>query len=239
MRVDRLLAMAAGLSRAQAREALRAGRVSLDGKTVTEPETQAEPGAAILLDGKSLDANTAAHIMLNKPVGVLTAARDPRQPTVMHLLPERFTRVGCMPVGRLDKDSEGLLLLTTDGELAHRLLSPKREISKEYLIRATGTVDAEDVAAFRAGVALTDFTAQPALLEIVSVEDEQSVCRVTLSEGKHRQVRRMMGARGHEVVSLKRLRVGPVALDASLNPGEYRELTQGEARALYAAVGLG
>ncbi|HSK68021.1 MAG TPA: pseudouridine synthase, partial [Candidatus Limnocylindria bacterium] len=178
MRIDRLLALAAGMSRTQARDAIRAGRVLLDGKPDASPKAQAEPGADVRLDGHPLDANTEAHLMLNKPAGVLTAARDPKQPTVMGLLPARYARIGCMPVGRLDKDSEGLLLLTTDGELAHLLLSPRREISKEYLVRASGRVDEADVDAFRDGVALSDFTARPAALEIISTEDGFSVCRV-------------------------------------------------------------
>ncbi|HSK69478.1 MAG TPA: 16S rRNA pseudouridine(516) synthase, partial [Candidatus Limnocylindria bacterium] len=120
-----------------------------------------------------------------------------------------------------------------------RLLSPRREISKEYLVRASGRVDEADVDAFRDGVALSDFTAMPAMLEIITLEEGFSVCRVTIAEGKHRQVRRMMGARGHEVVMLKRLRIGPLALDDTLPPGGYRPLAHEELRSLREAAGLG
>ena len=130
MRLDKLIAAGAGLSRSAAREIIRQGRVNLNGEVTRSPDARADEGSVITLDGKPLAAVTQRHILLNKPIGVLTAARDPHQKTVMELLPEQLRRLKCMPVGRLDKDTEGLLLFTTDGELAHRLLSPKRGVDK-------------------------------------------------------------------------------------------------------------
>lgn len=238
MRLDKYLAAAAGLSRSQARETIRAGRVTVDGRPQRNADMKPGEGAAVLLDGKALFLRTALHLMLNKPAGILTAARDSRERTVMDLLPESALSSQCMPVGRLDKDSEGLLLLTTDGELAHRLLSPRRGIQKTYEARVEGELDREDVAAFQAGIRLSDFTALPAKLQILRAGTETSLGLVTIHEGKHRQVRRMFGSLGHEVISLKRTSFGPLPLDPSLNPGQHRELREEEVALLREAVRL-
>lgn len=238
MRLDRLLAQAAGLSRSQAREAIRAGRVLVAGQAVTSLDAQANPGVELLLDGQMLASQTTWHLMLYKPKGLLTAARDARAATVMDLLPESMKKARCMPVGRLDKDTEGLLLFTTDGELAHRLLSPRRQIAKLYQARVEGRLDAADVAAFSQGIVLQDFVALPALLSILEAGDDTSLATAQLTEGKHRQVRRMFGALGHEVLELTRLQFGPLTLDPALAPGEYRELHPHEVQALKESVHL-
>ena len=141
-----------------------------------------------------------------------------------------------MPVGRLDKDTTGLLLFTTDGELAHRLLSPKRHVNKCYLAQVDGPLGEEDVLAFRAGLDLGDFTAMPGKLEILSSAPEKAEARVTVQEGKFHQVKRMFEARGRLVTQLHRETFGPLLLDANLAPGQYRELTEQEAALLYAAA---
>lgn len=239
MRLDKLLARGTGLSRADAKKAVRDGRVQVDGHPAAQAGQQVADGSAVTLDGREIRFADGLHLMMNKPAGVLTAARDARAKTVMDLLPEGVLRAGCMPAGRLDKDTEGLLLLTTDGEMAHRLLSPKRGIAKEYLARVTGSLDDSDAAAFLQGVRLKDFTAKPASLTILEAGSGDSLARVVLSEGKNRQVRRMFQAQGHEVTALKRLRFGPLVLDASLPAGAYRELTAEELAALQEAVSLG
>jgi 16S rRNA pseudouridine516 synthase len=238
MRLDKLIAAGAGLSRSAAREIIRQGRVSMNGELTRAVDAPADESSALTLDGKPLAAMTQRHIMLYKPIGVLTAARDHHQRTVMDLLPEQLRRLKCMPVGRLDKDTEGLLLFTTEGELAHRLLSPKRGIEKVYSARVTGKLSEEDQAAFETGVALSDFTARPAKLDILRMDEQFSEAEVTLHEGKHRQVRRMFGALGHEVTALKRLRFGPLCLDERLKPGGYRDLTEGELASLRGAAGF-
>ena len=236
MRLDRLLTTLAVGSRSQVKALLRAGRVTVNGQVVRSADMHVQPGDRLTLDQQPLDARTTRHVLLNKPCGVLTAARDSRQPTVLDLLPPAYRACGCMPVGRLDKDTSGLLLLTTDGELAHRLLSPKRHVWKCYEATVDGPLNAQDAAAFAAGLELSDFTALPAELEILRFSPQEAVAQVRVQEGKFHQVRRMFAARGRTVTALRRLSLGPLTLDASLQPGEYRELTARELSELLAAV---
>ena len=236
MRLDRLLTTLAVGSRSQVKTILRAGRVTVNGQVVRSADAHVQPGDRLMLDQQPLDARTTRHVLLNKPCGVLTAARDPKQPTVLDLLPPAYRACGCMPVGRLDKDTSGLLLLTTDGELAHRLLSPKRHVWKCYEATVDGPLNAQDAAAFAAGLELSDFTALPAELEILRSSPQEAVAQVRVQEGKFHQVRRMFAARGRTVTALRRLSLGPLTLDASLQPGKYRELTAQELTELLAAV---
>lgn len=236
MRLDRLLTTLAVGSRSQVKTMLRAGRVTVNGQVVRSADAHVQPGDRLTLDQQPLDARTTRHVLLNKPCGVLTAARDPKQPTVLDLLPPAYRACGCMPVGRLDKDTSGLLLLTTDGELAHRLLSPKRHVWKCYEATVDGPLNAQDTAAFAAGLELSDFTTLPAELEILRSSPQEAVAQVRVREGKFHQVRRMFAARGRTVTALRRLSLGPLTLDASLQPGEYRELTAQELTELLAAV---
>ena len=236
MRLDRLLTTLAVGSRSQVKTMLRAGRVTVNGQVVRSADAHVQPGDRLTLDQQPLDARTTRHVLLNKPCGVLTAARDPKQPTVLDLLPPAYRACGCMPVGRLDKDTSGLLLLTTDGELAHRLLSPKRHVWKCYEATVDGPLNAQDAAAFAAGLELSDFTALPAELEILRSSPQEAVAQVRVREGTFPQVRRMFAARGRTVTALRRLSLGPLTLDASLQPGEYRELTVQELTELLAAV---
>ena len=190
----------------------------------------------VTLDGQPLDTRLTLHLMLHKPQGILTAARDKKAATVMDLLPPKCQTLGCMPVGRLDKDTTGLLLFTTDGELAHRLLSPKRHVDKTYWARVDGSLDEADVEAFASGLNLGDFIAQPGRLEILSSSSEEAQARVTVQEGKFHQIKRMFEARGRQVTQLHRETFGPLLLDERLAPGQYRELTDLEAAQLYAAA---
>ena len=238
MRLDRLLSNSTNLSRKQAKDALKAGRVTVNGFTAASPDTPITDSDTVCLDGKALTQKTEYHLMLNKPSGLLTAARDSRAGTVMDLLPPLMEKVKCMPVGRLDKDTEGLLLFTTDGELAHRLLSPKREIEKTYEAKVEGRLTQKDVSAFEAGIELSDFTAKPAKMQVLSADENASLARAIVTEGKFHQVKRMFGALGHEVLTLKRLKFGPLDLDKSLAPGQYRELSENEVQKLKEAVGL-
>lgn len=236
MRLDRLLGMLALGTRSQTRQMVKDGRIRVNGAVVRSSDHRVQPGDELSLDGQPLDARTQRHILLNKPCGVLTAARDPHQPTVLDLLPPVYAACGCMPVGRLDKDTEGLLLLTTDGTLAHLLLSPKREVWKCYLATVDGPLDESDILAFENGLTLSDFTAQPARLEILQTQADQAVAKVWVCEGKYHQVRRMFAARNRTVTALKRLSLGPIVLDEALSPGDFRELTKEEMEQLHAAV---
>ena len=234
IRLDRLLATLALGSRTEVGAMIRRGRVMVDGGAVRDPGKQVPETAAITLDGAPLDTRLERHVMLHKPAGLLTAARDKKQPTVMELLPPAYAGIGCMPVGRLDKDTTGLLLLTTDGELNHRLLAPGRHVDKVYLAGVDAPLTAREAEAFAAGLELGDFTAAPALLEILPGDGRTA--RVTIHEGKFHQVKRMFEAVGRTALTLHRERFGPLALDPELEPGQWRELTDEELAALREAV---
>ena len=231
MRLDKALSMT-GMTRAEARKAVAAGRVQVNGTAVRDPGCKAEP-ADILLDGQHIDAPEHIYVMLNKPAGIVTATEDSRWQTVLSLMPEHIVRRRPGPVGRLDRDVTGLVLLTDDGQLAHRLISPKTKAEKVYLAECEGALDADDAALFASGMALSDFTAKPAKLDILSSGDT-SRALVTLTEGKFHQVKRMFAAAGHPLSRLKRLSIGGVKLDESLGEGEWRMLSDEEVEILRA-----
>ena len=236
MRLDRWLSTLGVCSRSEGKKWIREGLVSVNGQPLRQEDAPVETETDRLsVRGQAVDGRVMRHVMLHKPAGLLTAARDARQPTVMDLLPPVYRAIGCMPVGRLDKDTTGLLVLTCDGELNHRLLSPGRHVDKVYEARVTGRLTEKDVAAFAAGMTLSDFTAQPALLQILAAGEESSLGRVTLGEGKFHQVKRMFAAVGHEVQTLHRPSFGPLTLDPGLAPGQWRELTERELEALRAS----
>ena len=234
MRIDKLLGLLGLATRSESKALLKAGRVQVNGETVRDGGKPVGESDEVILDGQRLDTRTERHLLLCKPAGVLTAAEDRRQPTVMDLLPPVYRSLNCMPVGRLDKDTTGLLLLTTDGELAHRLLAPRCHVDKVYRAKVDGALTEEDAAAFARGIPLKDFTALPAEMEIVSPD----TALVTVREGKYHQVKRMFGARGRQVIALHRLRFGPLSLDGEMAPGQFRELTGEEIAALRKAAGM-
>ena len=184
------------------------------------------------MDGVQPEEPGALYIMVNKPAGVLTATEDRRLPTVVDLLPPALRRRDLGPVGRLDRDVTGLVLLTTDGQLAHRLISPKWKAEKLYRARCEGMLTEREVEAFASGVVLSDFTARPARLVLLETGDDGSTADVALTEGKFHQVKRMFAAVGHPLTGLERLRIGCLSLDPALGPGAWRHLTGDEARAL-------
>ncbi|HIS51123.1 MAG TPA: rRNA pseudouridine synthase [Candidatus Onthomonas avicola] len=230
LRLDKILTDTGRWSRKESREVIRAGRVTVGGTVVRRPEQKADPQAEeIAVDGAPLGWSAHSYLMLHKPAGVLTATEDRSAPTVLDLVPAGLRRPGLAPVGRLDKDTTGLLLLTDDGALAHALLSPRRHVDKVYLARIEGTVREEDCAAFRAGLTLGDGTkCLPAELEGLG----PGCCRVTVREGKYHQVRRMLALRGLPVRALSRISFGPLRLDGALAPGQVRALTAAEIDAL-------
>ena len=233
MRLDRLLTMLGEGTRAQVKEMIRAGRVTVDGMPARDSGMQVDAQSArVCLGGRVLEYKSVRHVMMNKPQGTLTAARDKKQKTVMDLLPPLYAAMDCMPAGRLDKDTEGLLVITSDGQLAHRIISPKKDVSKVYFARVDGVLGEADAAAFAAGLHIRDadgeFDAKPAGLEILSCRDGVCEVRVRVTEGKYHQVKRMLASRGAPVVYLKRLQIGALELDASLAPGQWREMTDEE-----------
>jgi 16S rRNA pseudouridine516 synthase len=230
-RLDKILAGTGRWSRREVRDLVRAGRVTVEGAVARSADERHErEGLDLRVDGVRVLAPRFTYLMLHKPAGLVSATEDPRQPTVLELLPAHLRRIGLFPAGRLDKDTEGLLLLTNDGELAHALLSPKKHVDKTYLVRVTGTLDGEDVKAFAAGMTLGDgYTCLPAVLEPL---EEPGAALVTLREGKYHQIKRMLSARGKPVVYLKRLTMGALKLDETLEAGKWRPLTETELQAL-------
>lgn len=238
MRLDKALGLM-NLSRKEAKEAVKRGRVQVNGKLVSDSSVNVDETDSISLDGQVISIKTHLFVMMNKPAGYISATTDPRgDHTVMELLPEEFGRRGLAPVGRLDKDVTGLIILTDDGALTHFLISPKRGVSKLYEAECEGELTVKAVEAFREGIDLGDFTAKPAHLEILSASPESSFCRVMVTEGKFHQVKRMLEKVGCPVIRLKRLSMGGVRLDEALKPGEWRYLTDPEEETLYKAAGM-
>ena len=239
MRLDRWLTSLGFGSRSQVGALIRRGGVQLNGAAVRDPGASCDPERdRLTVGGEPADGRLTRHVLLHKPAGLLTAARDRKQPTVMDLLPPVYASLGCMPVGRLDKDTTGLLLFTTDGELNHRLLAPGRHVDKVYLARTEGRAGEKEKEAFRAGILLDDGPAAPAELEVLEASEEASTVRITLHEGRFHQVKRMCAAVGHPVITLHREAFGPLRLEEDLAPGAWRELTEEETAALYRAAGM-
>ena len=232
-RLDKLLSMQGLGSRSDVKELIRRGRVTVNGRPCLDPGQKTDPDKdAVLLDGQAVSLLTLRYGMLNKPAGILTAANDRKAKTVVDLLPPLYRAMGLMPVGRLDKDARGLLFFTTDGPLAHFLLSPRHHVAKEYLVRVDGPLSGADVAAFEKGLQLSDFTAQPARLNILESGPKESRAVVTITEGKFHQVKRMFLSRGLTVTDLQRISFGSLRLDEDLPEGGFRELSGPEVEAL-------
>lgn len=233
MRLQKYMAMCGVAARRKCEEIIASGRVAVNGETITQMGTQVEEGDVVTLDGQVITPEEEKrYILYHKPAGEVTTVSDDKgRETVM----DRFADfpVRLYPVGRLDYDSEGLLLLTNDGPLGHRLLAPGRHVDKVYFVRVEGTLTAEDAAAFAAGMTLGDgLRCMPAGLERLP---EPDTALVTLREGKYHQIKRMLACRGKPVRYLKRLSMGPLRLDEDLGPGEWRELTAEEIQALTSA----
>ena len=247
MRLDKYLAQMGAGTRSEIKKAIRAGRVTVNGVKASDPAVHvkitdkqprkksggepvpAEEDDEVCLDGVRIAYEEYVYYLMNKPAGVISATEDPRQKTVLDLMDGQL-RKGLFPVGRLDRDTEGLLLITNDGELAHRLLSPRHHVDKVYFARLDGPVSETARKMFAEGLRVDEtLTAMPAQLEVTGPADE---VRVTIREGKYHQIKRMFEAVGREVLYLKRLSMGPLALDESLPPGAYRRLTEQEESAI-------
>jgi 16S rRNA pseudouridine516 synthase len=234
LRLDKIIADTGLASRREATLLIKSGFVTADGRTALSGDEKYDPSVSvILLSGKPIGYKKTHYFMMNKPAGCVSATSDKSERTVMELLSDRDKRLNLFTVGRLDKDTEGLLLLTDDGDWAHRIISPSKNIWKTYAAETDGLLTPDDVDAFRDGLILRDgFRCLPAFLEIV-VAETRSKALVRVREGKYHQVKRMLASRGKPVVSLKRLSVGGLALDGSLIPGAYRELTEDEAASVF------
>lgn len=225
LRLDKFLSEAGVASRRQLREIIRSGRVRVDGIAVTDYAFKFDETACrVTLDGEEISAGKQIVVMMNKLAGYITATEDPRKPTVMELLPEEYRKMQLKPIGRLDKETEGLLLFTNDGDLLHRIVSPRHAVEKVYYAEHEGVVTQDDIDQFAEGLRLRDGTeCRPAKLE--SLDLGKSL--ITVQEGKYHQVRRMMSARGMYVSYLKRIREGNLSL-GDLEPGKVRRLSDEE-----------
>ena len=233
-RLDKFLCDSGVGTRSQVKAILKSGRVTVDGKPEKDPAKKIDPQTqTVMLDGETLGGRQRMVVMLNKPAGFVTATEDPVEKTVMELLPARMKHLDLKPVGRLDKATEGLLLFTNDGDLLHRLISPKKEVAKVYYARHEGQAEQADVEAFASGITLRDGTCcLPAKLEPLGPGESL----VTVCEGKYHQVRRMMASRNMTVLYLERRQEGNLTL-GDLPRGQVRELTQQELTALEQAAG--
>lgn len=226
MRLDKLLSECGVASRKEIRQLIRSGRVSVDGAAAASPEMKLDPYKALVcLDGTKIEYAKYHYYMMNKPAGVLSATDDGRQKTVLDLVTPEMRKIGLFPVGRLDKDTTGLLILTNDGEFAHRVISPRSGIVKVYHARTEAPVDEADITAFKEGLTLGDGTkCLPAGLKLLP----DGSCLVEVMEGKYHQVKRMLSSRGKPVTELKRLSIGGLKLDKALLPGDFRALEENE-----------
>ncbi|WP_214805298.1 pseudouridine synthase [Exiguobacterium sp. s46] len=230
MRLDKLLSNMGAGSRKEVKLLLKAGAIQVDGEIIRDPKQHVDVETQqVLMYGEPVTYQKYIYLMMNKPPGVISATEDKRDETVIDLLFEDVTYFKPFPVGRLDKDTEGLLLLTNDGAFNHALMSPKKHVEKTYYAEVTGVLTQEDVEAIAAGVTLEDgYQAKPGKLVILSTTETDSTLELTITEGKFHQVKRMMLALGKEVTFLKRRSIGRLELDPALELGDYRELTQEE-----------
>ena len=231
LRIDKILSNLGYGSRAELKVYCKKGMVKVNDKVISNPGTQVDTDVdKIEFNNEVVNYREFVYIMMNKPDGYLSATFDKRDPIVLDLIDSSYLAFEPFPVGRLDKDTEGLLVLTNDGQLAHRVLSPKKHVPKTYYAKIEGRVTEEDIKAFEQGVTLDDgYKTMPAQLKILE-SGEQSEIELTIHEGKFHQVKRMFESVGKKVVYLKRLSMGKLMLDENLGLGEYRELTDEEVK---------
>lgn len=235
MRLDKFLAEAGFGSRSQVKSLLKTKKVCVNGKNESQAKKQINPNLdRVEVEGQEVLYEEFVYYMLNKPKGVVSATQDKVHQTVLDLLDETAKQKAVFPVGRLDKDTHGLLLLTNNGDLAHRLLSPKKHVNKVYVAEVDGLMTSQDIEAFEKGIQLSDHQCQPAVLEILASDRDRSQSRVkiVIKEGKFHQVKRMVLACGKEVRDLQRLEMGPLQLDSTLDLGAFRKLEKSEIEAL-------
>lgn len=233
-RLDKVISSQGLESRSNAQRSIRAGRVAVDGAVCRDPAAKVDPDfQQIMVDGHPLRYQRFAYIMMNKPPGVLCVSQDPKARTVVDLLPDSLRRKGLFPAGRLDKDTVGLVILTDDGDFAHRMLSPRKEIVKCYHAVLDGPILPEHIERFQEGTSLEDGTrCLPATLQVLE-EGPCPLAEVRIREGKYHQIKRMFGSVGRKVLWLKRISIGGLLLDGNLEEGGSRELTEIEKASIF------
>ena len=230
IRIDKYLCVALGITRSEAKFLIKSGNITVDGIRISKSDFKFDDTAEVKNADQPLTYKKHLYIMMNKPEGILSASSDKRVKTVVDILPDHLKREGLFPVGRLDKNTTGLLILTDDGDFGHRVMSPKSGIEKTYIVTLDGPLAAEHIRAFEEGITLADGTkCLPAKLHILSQKEAQ----ITISEGKYHQIKRMFGTVGLGVDALRRKSVGGLILDEKLSPGEVRELTEAEKQLVF------
>ena len=227
-RIDKIIASQGQYSRSEVKKLVKSGRVTLDGSVIKSSDIKADPDKSdIAIDGKSIRYKKHIYIMLNKPQGVVSATDDRDHKTVIDLVPKELKRDGLFPAGRLDGDTVGFVLITDDGDFAHEILSPKNHIMKTYHATLQRPVTGEDIRAFSEGVELRDGTLCLEA-EVRSLDSDTPMAEIKICEGKYHQVKRMFAALGNKVVFLKRVKMGGLSLDETLEEGQCREITTEE-----------
>lgn len=232
MRIDKFVSEQGGVSRSDAKAMIKRSQITVNGAAVKSADAKIDPERdRIVICGKEITYRKSMYIMLNKPDGVICATKDGLSETVLELLPEELRRKGLFPAGRLDKDTEGFVFITDDGALAHKMLSPKNHVEKEYIVTLEAPAQERYIELFASGMTIDgDEKCLPAKLTLT---DDEYIVRLVLHEGKFHQVKRMMQAVGNKVTHLKRVRMGGIELDPALKPGECREITAEELARLY------
>lgn len=232
MRIDKFLSNMGEGSRQQIKKLIKSGAVCVDGQIIYKSDTQIDLSQNIYINGKQIIYRKYIYIMMNKPQNVISATQDTKDKTIIDILDESISKFSLFPVGRLDKDTEGLIIITNDGELCHNLLSPKKHIPKTYYADIEGEVTNYDVNLFKEGVVLDDgYKTLPATLKIIKSSNISSI-ELTIFEGKFHQVKRMFEAVNKKVIFLKRIAIGNLKLDKNLDVGKYRYLTENELNSL-------
>ncbi len=225
-RLDKIVASIAGISRKEARGVVLRGRVTVNGKIAGSIDLKVDPKTdKIIIDGKSTEYKKYVYIMLNKPQGILSASNDKSRETVVDLVKPQFPREGMFPVGRLDKDTTGFLIITDDGDFGHKVISPKSNIEKEYIVGLDKPITDDNIKTLEAGVTLQDgAVCRPARVKVIG----DCEISMVITEGKYHEIKRMLGVVGIGVNSLRRVRIGKLSLDSTLAEGEFRELSTEE-----------
>lgn len=228
MRLDKYLCSCGTGTRTKVKKIIKSKRVKVNDEIIDASDFKVDENMTVTLDNKVIEYNQFTYIMLNKPSGYLSATKDISKDTVLDILEEKYRRIGLFPVGRLDRDTVGLVILTNDGDFAHNTLSPKKHVSKTYIAHVEGTLPSNACEIFNKGVILKDFTCESADLIIEETHKDYTVVKITIHEGKYHQIKRMFLSLGCKVIYLKRISFGAIKLDNNLKEGEYRLLNSEE-----------